>query len=168
MADTMTIRKWFWIWDIDKEEKWLNSMASTGWTLKSVGFATYTFEKTECGKYIVRSEMHNPDPDYIAFMEETGAEYIGRMARCIFFKRKAELGQFNIYSDLDSKIDSVKAIAKLLTILCAMNLVIGIINSLNHTSIGWINLLFACVMCYGLGKVNSKKENLIKERELHE
>ncbi len=23
-----TIRKWFWAWDTDKEEKWLNEMAA--------------------------------------------------------------------------------------------------------------------------------------------
>lgn len=168
MAETMTKRKWYWIWDIDKEEKWLNAMANSGWTLKSVGFATYTFERTEPGLYIVRREMHNPDPDYIAFMEDTGAEYIGRMARCIFFRRKAEYGQFNIYSDLDSKIESTKTMARLLFALCALNLGVGLFNALLNSSFAWINLVFACLMSYGLGRVNSKKEALLEERELHE
>lgn len=39
-----TIRKLFWVWDFDKEEKWLNEMAAKGLSLVAVGFCKYEFE----------------------------------------------------------------------------------------------------------------------------
>ena len=48
------IRKWFWAWDFDKEEAWLNEMASEGLALVSVGWCRYEFEPCEPGEYIVR------------------------------------------------------------------------------------------------------------------
>ena len=32
------VKKWIWIWDFDKEERWLNTMAPSGWVLGKVGF----------------------------------------------------------------------------------------------------------------------------------
>ena len=29
--ETMKIRKWFFVWDYDKMEAWLNGMAMEGW-----------------------------------------------------------------------------------------------------------------------------------------
>ena len=37
------IKKWFWVWDFDREEAWLNDMAQSGWVLDKVGFAKYEF-----------------------------------------------------------------------------------------------------------------------------
>ena len=75
----MTKYRWFWVWDFEKEERWLNEMAANGWTLAEVGYCRYTFERTESNEYTVRLEMHPYDEDYINFMEQTGAEYIGRV-----------------------------------------------------------------------------------------
>ena len=63
MAERKTMRKWFWVWDFEKEEEWLNDMAMNGWALASVGICTYTFEKCEPGEYAVRLEMHEMDDD---------------------------------------------------------------------------------------------------------
>ena len=35
-----TIRKWFMVWDFEKEEEWLNEMALSGWVLDGVGFCS--------------------------------------------------------------------------------------------------------------------------------
>ena len=58
MESRRTIRKWFWVWDFEKEEEWLNEMAMNGWALESVGFCTYHFVRCEPGEYSVRLEMH--------------------------------------------------------------------------------------------------------------
>ena len=34
MENRKTIRKWFWVWDFEKEEDWLNEMAMNGWVCK--------------------------------------------------------------------------------------------------------------------------------------
>ena len=69
-----TITKWFWVWQFEDEEKWLNEMAAGGWVLESVGFCRYTFVRCEPGAYTVRTEMRPYDEQYVRFMEETGAE----------------------------------------------------------------------------------------------
>ena len=104
MGERKTVRKWFWVWDFDKEERWLNEMALQGWVLDGVGFCTYHFKKCEPGEYAVRLEMRPHDESYIAFMEETGAEFVGRFTMWIYFRKKVEDGAFDLYSDIDSKI----------------------------------------------------------------
>ena len=80
-----TIRKWFWAWEFDKEENWLNSMAAQGKALVSARYATYEFEDSIPGEYAVRLEMLENLPSspegqqYISFVEETGAEYVGKV-----------------------------------------------------------------------------------------
>ena len=49
-----TVTKWFWVWQFEKEEEWLNEMAANGWVLESVGFCRYTFVRCEPGTYSVR------------------------------------------------------------------------------------------------------------------
>ena len=47
--------------------------------------------------------------------------------------------------------------------------IIGIANSFNPVvPIGWVNLLCATVLMYGLGRIHGKKEELEKERMLRE
>ncbi len=169
MNEIKTLHKWFWVWDSEKEEKWLNQMAADGWTLISVGFCSYTFEKSEPGEYIIRLEMHDSsDTPFISFMEETGAEYVGKMIKWIYFRRRSELGSFDLFSDIDSRIEHLKAIIDMIRILLIGNILIGIGNSINAPRIGWINLLVAALLAYGLGRLEEKKENLQKERLLRE
>ena len=169
MSERKTVRKWIWVWDFDKEEVWLNEMAMNGWLLESVGWCTYHFVRCEPGEYNIRLEMRPYDEDYISFMEETGAEYIGRMMMWIYFRKKTADGPFDLFSDIDSRIRHLDRICRMLAILGGMNLVVGIVNSFNAVgSIGWINLVVATVLMYALGRIHGKKEALERERQLHE
>ncbi|MBQ1386100.1 MAG: DUF2812 domain-containing protein [Erysipelotrichales bacterium] len=168
MTERTTIRKWFFVWDFEKEEEWLNEMALSGWALVSVGFCRYTFERTEPGEYIIRLEMHKHDPSYLAFMEETNAEYVGRVFQWIYFRRKSEYGPFDIFSDIDSKIEHLRNICRVLFLLGIGNILIGIGNSLNGLNIGWINLICGSLLMYGLGNLRGKVTYLEKERKLRE
>ncbi|MBR6088905.1 MAG: DUF2812 domain-containing protein [Anaerolineaceae bacterium] len=164
-----TVSKWFWVWQFEDEEAWLNEMAANGWVLDSVGFCRYHFVRCEPGAYNVRTEMHPYDESYVKFMEETGAEYVGRMMMWVYFRKKTEDGVFNLYSDIDSRISHLDRIAKMLTAIGGANLVIGVINSISFNSrFGWINILCATILMYCLGRIHGKKEALEKERELHE
>ena len=31
--ETKKVTRWYWVWDYEKEELWLNAMAQEGWTL---------------------------------------------------------------------------------------------------------------------------------------
>lgn len=143
-------------------------MAQNGWVLDGVGFCTYHFVRCEPGEYNVRLEMHSWDQAYVDFMEETGAEFVGRMVAWIYFRKKTADGPFDVFSDIDSRIRHLDRIGKVLLCIGMGNLAIGIANSLSPTHIGWINLLCATLLMYSLGRIHGKKEALEKERLLHE
>ncbi len=168
MENRKTIRKWFWVWSFEKEEEWLNEMAMNGWLLDGVSFCTYHFVRCEPGEYSIRLEMHPYDEAYLSFMEETGAEYVGRIMMWIYFRKKTADGAFDLFSDIDSKIRHLDRIGKMLAWIGGGNLLIGLANTFNPARIGWINLLCATLLMYGLGRIHGKKEALEKERLLHE
>ena len=80
--ETKKVTKWYWVWDYEKEELWLNAMAQEGWALQRVGFATYYFERTEPGEYEVRLECRKADDAYISFVQETGGRSISVGCSC--------------------------------------------------------------------------------------
>lgn len=169
MSERKTIRKWMWVWDFEKEETWLNQMSASGWVLDKVGFCKYEFMRAEPDEYTVRLEMHDADPAYIAFMEETGAEYIGRMTQWIYFRKKIADGAFDLFSDRDSRIAHLDRIARVLRGVTLANLIIGVCNSINPMlHVGWVNLLCATLTAYGLGRIQGKADELRKARELQE
>ena len=163
-----TVKKWYWVWDFEKEERWLNQMAESGWVLDGVGFATYHFVKCEPGEYTVRLEMRDHDEAYLQLMAESGAEYVGRIMKWIFFRKKAEHGSFNIFSDLDSRIAHLKKITTMLGALAGANFCIGIANSFNATHFGWLNLICCALLTYGLGRLHEMTERLQRDRQLME
>lgn len=105
-----TIHKVFASWSQRKEEVWLNQMSRQGWNLVDVNFLTYVFSSDEPNEYEYRLVMlehwpGNPESRaYIEFVEGTGAEYIGAMARWVYFKKKTELGEFSLFSDNSSRL----------------------------------------------------------------
>ena len=169
MAERKTVHKWMWVWDFEKEERWLNEMAMEGWALCEVGFSKYVFERTQPGEYIIRPELHSDDEEYIGFMRDTGAEVAGRRFAWIYFRRKSELGAFDIFSDIDSRIGHLDRIGRMLAVIGGANLIIGFVNSFNPVvKIGWVNLLVATLLMYALGRIHGKKGALEKERALRE
>ena len=161
MSERKTVHKWMWVWNFEQEEQWLNTMAQEGWLLDGVGFCTYHFIPCTPGEYTVRLEMHSPDDAYIRFMEETGAEYVGRMVQWIYFRKKARYGEFDIFSDLDSRIGHLDRVGKCLLAISMANLAIGLVDIFNPgTNLGWLNLLCAALLTYGLGRIHGKREAL--------
>lgn len=169
MSEWKTVRKWFWVWDFEKEEQWLNVMTQSGWLLNQVGFCKYVFVPCEPEAYTIRLEMHAYDPEYINFMEETGATYIGQMAQWAYFCKKADAGAFDIFSDLDSRIGHLRKIGRVLLLLALANLLISFCNGFTlNSSFSWPNLLCTAMLMYALGRIHSQEAALEKERVLRE
>ena len=163
------VKKWIWIWEFDKEERWLNTMAQQGWVLDKLGFCRYEFVRCEPGAYTVRLEMREHDEAYLSFMADTGAEYVGRMMKWIYFRKKTEDGPFELFSDLESRISCLDKMCRLLRGVGLANLLIGLANSINpYAALGWVNLLCATLLMYALGRIEGKKEALEKDRLLME
>ena len=163
------VKKWIWVWDFDKEEQWLNAMAQSGWVLDKTGFCRYEFVPCEPGEYTVRLEMREHDEAYLSFMAETGAEYVGRVMKWIYFRKKTELGQFDLFSDTEFRVAHLEKMCRMLRVVGFANLAMGLVNSVNpYGYVGWINLLAATVLMYALGRIEGKKEALQKDRLLME
>lgn len=160
---TKTVRKWFWVWDFEKEGRWLNCMAQQGWVLDGVGLATYRFVACEPGTYAVGIEMHEHDEDYLAFMRETGAEYVGRMAQWIYFRKEGQPGSFGIFSDRTSRVKHLNTVGRALAVIAAANVLIAFCTSLNLPHmlwLSWVNLACAMLLTYALGRIHGKVEAL--------
>lgn len=169
MAERKTIKKWFWVWEFEKEEIWLNAMAQSGWLLDGLGFCKYHFVACEPGTYNIRLEMRGYDEEYLEFMAETGAEYVGRMAKWIYFRKKVEDGPFDLFSDLDSRLRHLNRISRMLTIVGVINLIYAIVISfLPGVNMGLLNFLAASLVAYCLARIHEKKDALEQNRLLIE
>ena len=165
--ETKKVTRWYWVWDYEKEELWLNAMAQEGWALQRVGFATYYFERTEPGEYIVRLECRKKDEGYVSFVTDMGAEYVGRIAMWVYFRRKSEQGEFELNGALDSRIEQLTTIGRMLLLVGIGNLLIGLSN-LRYNGIGVVNLICAGFLAYAYGRIRGKQDELQRERQLHE
>ena len=177
-----TIYKWFWAWDFEKEEKWLNKMSSIGLQLVGVGFRRYVFDDGIQGEFSYRMEMlgrfsTNPESiSYIHFLEDAGIEHIGSINRWAYFRRKASEGSFDLFSDLDSRIKHLKKIITLMRCVYLINVWACFFNlNLFCVNTNYVNLVCSCLsalMCglllSGMIKVHKKINRLKKDRIMRE
>lgn len=177
-----TIRKWFWAWEFDEEEKWLGDMAAQGKVLVSARYITYEFEDSAPGEYAVRLEMleHMPASEegeaYIDFVEGTGAEYIGHVMKWVYFRKKAADGPFELHSDNATRLKHLKRIIALLRPLAVINvglagynLCVGIgFASPMNVVCSMLSALVAVLLGVGMVKLNEKKRQLEKDSQLFE
>ena len=175
------IRKLFWAWDFDKEEKWLNEMAAKGLCLISTGFCRYEFEDCAPGEYRICMQLldkmpHHPESrKYIAFLEETGAEHVGSYLTWVYFRKKKEDGPFELLSDYASRIKHLSRIMKLLGVIGAFNLMVGCYNLFLYgiwgheiSLLGLINIALTAFLGYGVYRLWQKCEKLKKEQQVFE
>lgn len=129
--------KIFFAWDYEKEEKWLNEMSEKGLQLVHAGICKYIFEENSKDRFVYRLELLNNLPShfesisYIRFLKETGVEYMGSLHRWVYFRKNITNGEFELYSDIDSKIKHYNRIILLLLAVTLIN-IINAYNLLNH------------------------------------
>jgi hypothetical protein len=120
--------------DFEKEEKWINDMAAKGLNFTNYSIGKYSFQEGKPGEYIYRLELlkelptHAESQSYIKFMEETGVECMDTYMRWVFFRKKAEDGEFDLYSDFDSRIKHYERIIWLIGVVWFINLMAAIFN----------------------------------------
>ena len=71
------IKKFFWAWEYEKEEKWLNEMAAKGLALVDYSIFRYSFEPCEPGEYTFKIQLleHNPNhPESEQYIREVAVE----------------------------------------------------------------------------------------------
>ena len=157
-------------------------MAANGWVLADVGFCRYTFERCEPGEYTVRLEMLEEWPttaksqDYIRFVEDTGAEMVGRIMKWVYFRKKTEDGPFELHGNYAARIKHLRSIITLLVPLMIFNTFIGFYNlfigitfpSVINIICGIVNCAVSVLLAGGLRKLNEKKKQMEKDAQLFE
>lgn len=153
------VRKAFF--DYEKEAKYLNEMSEKGLALVNYTWCKYVFEDAPKGEYIYRIELlenpvnHPNSQNYIRFMEETGVEFITSYNRWAYFRKKADEGAFDIYSDIDSKMKHYKRVRIFFLILMAFNFIIGVQNFFYgnfETTMGILPInIYAAIVSFAVG-----------------
>ena len=162
-------------------------MSTKGLVLTDYSWCRYVFEETSNGEYTYRIELlenwptHPESLQYIKFLEENGVECVATYMRWIYLRKKSNEGEFDIYSDIESKIEHYKKISALwitfiwLEFLAGfMNIFIGIFNySMNGNTVShnmsYVNVVLGSIV-FGLGiimfrKLHSPIRKKIKELE---
>lgn len=174
------VYKGFFVWNFEKEEKWLNEMATKGLALISVGPFRYEFEDSLPDEYEVRLELlkksvDNPESEsYIRFVEGTGAEYIGTFKRWVYFRKKTKEGSFELYSDNSSKIKQIERIIGSILFIVLLNIFFGAENiyfmlSLDSAfnAMGFINLFLGVFGLIGIIRLWKKKKKLERDKDIY-
>ena len=175
------IRKWFWAWNFEKEEEWLNEMSAKGLALVDYTFCRYVFEECEPGEYVYKMQLlenlpsHPESEQYIRFMEDAGIEEVASYMRWVCFRKKNDGAPFELFSDIGSRIKHFKTVNALLLPLCIMNFGIGCTNTANlmqnAPSMVWLpmlNFTVAALLGVGIYKIQKKINVLKKEQTIRE
>ncbi|CAM5223760.1 hypothetical protein UACE39S_00556 [Ureibacillus acetophenoni] len=158
MTERKTIIRFFV--DYEKEEQWVNHMCQQGWHLVKFGFGYFKFEKGLPGQYIYRNELlaglakKDDSKEYLAFLREAGVEIVSKFGVWAYFRKNADNGPFELYSDTSSKIQYLNRILYLFIFMALINYIFGIsymFDYLNNESsrlsiIGIFNLLAAFII----------------------
>ena len=176
-----TIHKLFFVWDFDKEEKWLNEMAAKGLCLVSAGFCRYDFEDCEPGEYRICLQLldkfpnHPESQKYIEFLESTGAEHVGSLTRWVYFRKKATDGDVELFSDNSSRIKYLSAVISFVALITICNLVVGANNVLLAVNLesplnylGFVNIALSIWGIYGWLRLAKKRRRMRQESQLFE
>ncbi|MCR4556559.1 MAG: DUF2812 domain-containing protein [Saccharofermentans sp.] len=188
------IHKLFWIWQLEKEQAWINEMASHGYSLEHAGRFTFEFDETEPDKYIYKEIFLKgwgesaENLKYFKFLEEMGIKvvcYINYPGTCWVYTRALKEDYpdgIELYSDIDSKINYQKVMAGYLIFVIAVTLFAALLNIsivvnywLTHGMVMTLNLICSiamsalCVAAFiATVKAFIKIGNLKKERKIHE
>ena len=176
------VRKLFWAWDFEKEEQWLNEMASKGLAMVSYGFCKYEFEETEPGEYRIALELlphglnHPESEQYLRFLEEAGIEQVGSWWRWIYVRKKTDGGEFTLYSDRKSRVAHLVRIIVLIGLAAGLNLYSGFYNLFVWTqfrqtvsAVGFcISFAIALYATWGAVRLGIKACRLAKEAQIYE
>lgn len=159
--------------DKDVEEIWLNEMVGKGWALNNFFLGVYTFERCKENEFIYKIDLMDSvsgtksSMNYIKFVEDTGAEYVGAWGRWVFFRKPASEGPFELYTDVDSQIKLYQKIRNMMGIVAIVEFVIGCSQLYNlsqfNAGVGYYSLTGVLFLLGGaIGFAALKAHNKIK------
>lgn len=135
-ATTITKFRWFWLWQDDIEEAWLESMSGDGWHLVSVALpGFYTFAAGEPRAYAYRLDYRRTTrrerPSYLRLFEDTGWEHLGEMNNWQYFRKLPRSGESaEIFTDPESKVAKYHRVLGIMVVL--LPILMSTANAIRH------------------------------------
>ena len=140
--------------DKDKETQWLDQMADDGYALKSFFAGIYSFEPCEKGEWQYQIDIgkgfFSVNREYAQFMEEMGVEIVQAWGPWVILRRHRAEGEFQLYSDVDSRIENYKKILllfKLVTVIEFLCLIFQVWAAVHNASNWPLVFLMAAIVC---------------------
>ncbi|MDT8716771.1 DUF2812 domain-containing protein [Clostridium sp. 19966] len=132
-ANLKRVFKFFWAWDMEKEEDWLNEMSKKGYKLEKARLAVFTFRKAEKDDYIYKLSYKRvrgaKRQEYNQLFKDFGWEYVTYCNCWNYFRKKASDSNEEIYTDNESRAEIFKTLLifiVLMTIVCVPMSVINL------------------------------------------
>ena len=105
--------KWFWAWQDDKQEAWLEAMAREGLHLKDMkAFGRYVFEVGDPRQVTYRMDFDQSsgkDSDYFNLIRDAGWEHVMQVLGWQYWRKETEGGRPpELFTDNVSKIKKYK------------------------------------------------------------
>ncbi len=120
--------------DKDAETKWLNELCAQGYAMTHFFAGFYFFEQCEPGEYIyqvdLREKFGRVTNDYRELMTDAGIEIIQNWGYWVILRKKACEGDFELYTDTESKIEHYIKIRNMFKAVTILELVVYIIELL--------------------------------------
>lgn len=183
--------KLFFIWDLDKEEAWINNMAEHGYSLVKAGRFTFEFDETDSEKYkyktlFLRGTAYSAkNTDFYKFIEEMGIEVVCTLnypgTCCVYTRANAEEYPDGIeyYSDKDSKISYLRTslgynifVEILMAFTACLSFYVGTKSNnalwLVNLGEGVLFFILLCLSTVAIIKTIMKISKLKKERAINE
>lgn len=125
---------WRPYWDYQKEERWLNSMASKGFSMTDYSWCRYVFEETPPGAYTYKIDLlkHSPShPEtiaYLRFLEDSGVEVVATYLKWAYLRQPASQGPLELYTDKSSLMAHYRMIIGFWSFFILLELGVGLVN----------------------------------------
>lgn len=136
--------------DSEVEIKWLNEMSEEGWKLTGFFAGFYTFEPCEKGKYVYQEDttptLFKVSDDYKEFMNETGIEIVQAWGPWVILCQEKSKGEFELFSDYESKIAHQKKILKIFKVVTVLELVCFVVEVLGAANGSRLAVYFAILI----------------------
>ena len=156
--------------DKDKETTWINEMAAKGYALKKFFAGFYTFEKCKPGEYIYQidfgSKLYTVSDDYREFMAENNIEIVCLWGYWIILRKRANEGEFVLYTDVDSSIEHYTKILKMFKAVSIIELICFFIETLaamNGAAIGVFGMFLIGAIAIAMMRATLSTKRTINE-----
>ena len=164
------MKKFALYFDKDKEMEWLNKMVQEGYAMVDFFAGLYTFEPCEKGEWQYQIDIGNGffgvKKEYSDFMSEMGIEVVKCWGPWVILRRKAQEGRFELFSDVDSRIEQYKKILilfKAVTCVELLALIYEIYAGLSGVTLAWPIAFIIAAFAFVLFNVIIRTKNILAE-----